>query len=163
MHRLCAYFAATTFAGALLPSLAAAGDFDPALSYAEHCAECHGVRRYGGYAPPLIPATLSRKQDEVLVRGILEGLPSTQMPAFGEKLDEGQVRAIVELLRESPGDVTWSLADVAASRLEERGGVARLAPEIRRENLVLVVERGSGSVVVLDGDDMRELDRFPVG
>ncbi len=137
--------------------------FEPSRFFATNCAECHGARRYGGYAPPLIPATLSRKKDEALVQGILEGLPNTQMPAFAEKLDRSQAQAIVALLRESPGEVEWSLADARASRLEEPRGPVRIAPEVPRENLVLVVERGSGSVVVLDGDRMAELDRFFVG
>ncbi len=32
--------------------------------YQERCAECHGTRRYGGYAPPLMATTLERKKDE---------------------------------------------------------------------------------------------------
>jgi hypothetical protein len=34
---------------------------------------------------------------------------------------------------------------------------------VLRENLTLVVERGTASVSVLDGDDLVELDRYPVG
>lgn len=155
--------AAVVFSNVTIASPAIAADFDPSQSYAELCAQCHGARRYGGYAPPLIPATLSRKKDEALVKSILEGLPSTQMPAFGHLLDSAQARSIVALLREVPGDVSWSLADIRASRLEEQGTAARIPKEVRRENLVLVVERGTGSIVVLDGDHMTELDRFVAG
>lgn len=140
-----------------------ASAFDPASSYQQRCAECHGARRYGGYAPPLIPVTLARKKDDALVQGILKGLASTQMPAFEQQLDEAQARALVAFLREPPGEVSWSLADARASRREEPSNGAKIAPEIARKNLVLVVERGSGSVVVLDGDTMAELDRFAVG
>ncbi len=140
-----------------------AAAFDPAVTYQQTCSPCHGVRRYGGYAPPLIPSTLSRKKDEDLVRAIREGLPSTQMVPFGALIDDAQARALVALFREPVPTVTWSLADVWGSRHEESGQAGKLPPEIRRENLILLVERGSSQVVVLDGDEMVELDRFPVG
>jgi mono/diheme cytochrome c family protein len=132
-------------------------------AYREHCASCHGERRYGGYASPLIPRTLERKDDAELARAILEGLPNTQMPAFREHLDAEGARALVALLREPIGEITWSLQDIANSRVELPVEAPKIAPEIRRESLILVVERGTGSVSVLDGDSMRELDRFPVG
>jgi mono/diheme cytochrome c family protein len=138
-------------------------EFDAVTSYERLCAECHGKRRYGGYSPPLIPATLARKQDEALVGAILKGLPNTQMPAFAGQLDESQARALVTLLREAPSEFSWSLSDIQASRKKDPATGAKIPPEIRRENLVLVVERGSGSVVVLDGDTLTELDRFGVG
>jgi len=137
--------------------------FDSAASFQKLCVECHGARRYGGYAPPLIPTTLERKSDDVLVETILKGLPNTQMPPFAGKLDESQTRAIVALLRESPGEIRWTLEDIRGSRLEEEPRAGRIPAEVSRENLILVVERGSGQVVVLDGDQMKELDRFPVG
>lgn len=160
---LALLFVAVLSLSAAAGSRGMASEFDPAQSFLQRCSECHGARRYGGYAPPLIPVTLARKQDDVLVQSILKGLPNTQMPAFEDQLDEDQARALVALLREPPGDVSWSLADIRASRREEQDRGAKIPPEIRRENLVLVVERGSGSVVVLDGDTMVELDRFAVG
>lgn len=135
----------------------------PELTYQQLCSDCHGEQRYGGYAPPLIPATLQRKQDDVLVRAILDGLPSTQMPAFGKQLKEDDARAIVALFRRSPGEVSWTLADIAASRAVEEPGARILGPEVDRTKLILVVERGTGSVSVLDGDSLEEIDRFFVG
>ena len=137
--------------------------FDATKAYQERCAECHGARRYGGYAPPLIPTTLARKKDADLVQGILKGLPNTQMPAFSGQLDEGEARALVALLREEPREFSWSLADIRTSRREDPISKGKIPPEIRRENLVLVVERGSGNVVVLEGETLTELDRFEVG
>jgi len=131
--------------------------------YAEHCGSCHGARRYGGYGPPLIPQTLERKTDDALAAAIREGLPNTQMAAFGDKLSPDQVRALVALLREPVGEITWSLADVAASREAIASERAAIPAGVDRENLTLVVERGTGSVVVLDGDSLTELDRYPVG
>jgi len=148
-------------------SCASAGADEPALDaaarYAELCATCHGERRYGGYAPPLIPATLQRKKDDALVNAIMNGLPSTQMQAFGDRMGHEEAAALVAHLREPVGEVTWGLPDIEASRVEEEPGAAHIAADVAREELVLVVERGTGSVVVLAGDPMRELDRFHVG
>ncbi len=140
-----------------------AAEIDAATIYALKCASCHGARRYGGYAPPLIPATLSRKPDEALVEAILEGLPATQMSAFSDQLSPAQARAMVEFFRQPEDEVRWSLADIAASRVEEEPTHSAISAAVKREDLILVVERGSGSVSVLDGGSMRELDRFAVG
>jgi len=135
----------------------------PELSYQQLCASCHGERRYGGYAPPLIPTTLKRKQDDALVRTILEGLPSTQMPGFGSQLEEEDARAIVGLLRQSPGELSWEIEDIAASRVVEEPREPAIGPKVDRAELILVVERGTGSVAVLEGASLTELDRFYVG
>jgi mono/diheme cytochrome c family protein len=154
---------------ALLPAVArgveeaAATEIDAAATYARHCAVCHGARRYGGYASPLISMTLARKSDEALVDAILEGLPATQMPAFSSKLNPAEARALVALFREPEDEVRWSLEDIAASRVEEIPKRSAIPATVNREELILVVERGSGSVSVLDGSNMRELDRFAVG
>ena len=132
-------------------------------TYALKCASCHGERRYGGYAPPLIPTTLARKPDEALVAAILEGLPATQMSAFSDQLSPAEARALVEFFRQPEAEIRWSLADIEASRVEEDPKRSAISAAVKREELILVVERGSGSVSVLDGGSMRELDRFAVG
>jgi mono/diheme cytochrome c family protein len=160
---------AAFLAAAMLPAAARSGGepskaaIDAEAAYARHCATCHGERRYGGYAPPLIPTTLARKSDDALVAAILEGLPATQMPAFASDLGSAEARALVELFRSPVDEVRWSLEDIAASRLEEDPKPGAIPADIAREELILVVERGSGSVSVLDGVSMRELDRFVVG
>jgi mono/diheme cytochrome c family protein len=150
------------FVGVALAEPASAPQPAEAL-YREQCATCHGARRYGGYSPPLLPQTLARKTDEALVRSILDGLPNTQMPPFGPSLDEAQARALVRLLREPLEDVTWTPEDMSASRMEFPIEGGAIPPAIARESLTLVVERGRGSVSVLDGDGLTELDRFEVG
>jgi mono/diheme cytochrome c family protein len=137
--------------------------FDAGSVYRAECASCHGERRYGGYASPLIPGTLERKSDEALAAAIVEGLPNTQMPAFGDRVGPEQARALVAMLREPVGEITWSMGDIAASRVELPVEKNAIDPEISREELILVVERGTASVSVLDGERMQELDRFEVG
>lgn len=135
--------------------------------YAALCASCHGATRYGGYSPPLVPNALNRKTDDELLQVILHGRPSTQMPGFAQQLDEPSARALVALLRTSVGVVRWGPKEIEASRVEfssaTEGTSPRIPPEVNRDNLTLVVERGTRSISVLDGDSFRELDRFPVG
>ena len=149
---------------ALVALVAVAGEAapDPPGVYAAECASCHGARRYGAYAPPLIPSTLRRKSDERLLRAILDGLPATQMPPFAHLLDDRGARALVRWLRQPVGEIRWGVADVAASRVAFPPAERRLPATLERERLILVVERGSGSISVLDGE-LEELDRFPVG
>jgi len=154
---------------AMAAVLLAAGDgtattaSDVHAIYRERCASCHGERRYGGYAPPLIPQTLGRRDDAELAQAILEGLPNTQMPAFSEHLDAPAARSLVSLMREPLAEIAWSAADIGASREELPVGAGALPAGVARENLTLVVERGTSSVSVLDGDQMLELDRYYVG
>ena len=120
---------------------AGGGSFDAAVAFQANCASCHGQRRYGGYAPPLIPETLARKQDGALVSAILGGLPSTQMPPFAGLLDEAQARALVALFRQPVDAVEWSLDDIAASRVIEKAATPAIPASVSRENLILVVGR----------------------
>jgi len=148
---------------ALVSSAAADTEPDPSALYQEHCASCHGAERYGGYAPPLYSEALARKKDDALLRGILEGLPNTQMPAFGDRMDEAAAKGLVEFARRPLPEVAWGVDAIAASRVEEDPGADRISPSIRRDALILVVERATGSISVLDGDRLSELDRFSVG
>lgn len=146
-----------------LPSIAGDARADPEAVYGAHCASCHGPSRYGGYAPPLIPQALERKSDEQLAEAILQGLPNTQMTAFDGLVDADMARALVGLMRQPVADIRWDVPEIAASRVEFPTGPRRIPADVRRENLTLVVERGTSSVVVLDGDTLEELDRFAVG
>jgi mono/diheme cytochrome c family protein/DNA-binding beta-propeller fold protein YncE len=130
--------------------------------YAQHCASCHGGPRYGGYAPPLIPQSLAAKSDEELAAAIHLGLPSTQMLPFGE-LDAPSVVALVDFLRAPAGEIRWGVEDIEASRVDFAIEGGKIPATTSRERLILVVERGTGSISVLDGDSLRELDRYPVG
>ncbi len=141
----------------------ATAELDATATYALKCARCHGARRYGGYAPPLIQTTLAHKPDDALVTAILDGLPATQMPAFSDQLSGAEARGLIEFFRQPVAEVRWSLADIETSRVEEKPGRSAISAAVKREELILVVERGSGSVSVLDGGSMRELDRFEVG
>ena len=147
----------------IAPTAAAeAAAVEAAAVYAEHCASCHGGPRYGGYAPPLIPQSLAAKSDEELVAAIHEGLASTQMLPFGD-LAAPSVAALVDFLRAPVGEIRWGVEDIEASRVDFAIEEGKIPTTTSRERLILVVERGTGSISVLDGDSLRELDRYPVG
>ncbi len=154
--------------GVLLAPLAFAGDppSDPPnepASYGAHCAGCHGAERVGGTAPPLIGEVLGRKTDERLAQVIRAGLPGTQMPAFGDRLDEGEVSGLVSWIRRPAGTVVWGAEEISRSRESLIPDGPALAPDVARDNLTLVVERGTRSIAVLDGDRRVEIDRFEAG
>jgi hypothetical protein len=134
-----------------------------AARYQELCASCHGNLRYGGYAPPLIPATLGRKSGEELERAILQGHANTKMSGFADRVDAREATALVAFIRRPVETIRWEVADIAESRVEYPIETVRIARTVRRDNIILVVERGTGDVSVLDGDSMREVDRFEVG
>ena len=87
-------------AGALASfSIAMPAAADPAATYAEHCADCHGADRLGGTGPALIPETLRKIRGPNLADVILKGRVATQMPGFSEYMDQADADAMVELLR----------------------------------------------------------------
>ncbi len=136
---------------------------EAATVYQEHCASCHGERRYGGYAPPLLPDLLARRDDATLAAVIRDGLPATQMPPFRAVVDESTTARLVAFMRTPVESVTWGTEDAARSRTEFSANADRISSEVHRENIILVVERDAGRIAVLDGDSLRELDRFDAG
>lgn len=72
-----------------------------AVLYAGSCASCHGDDRRGGIGPSLFsPDFLGAIDDRYLYRAIVEGRPSTAMPAWTH-LSADDVGALIDFLRES--------------------------------------------------------------
>lgn len=68
--------------------------------FTANCAACHGADGTGGVGPNLhANAHVQSLDDPGLVELILSGVEGTAMPAFRGRLDEGQLRDIVALLR----------------------------------------------------------------
>ena len=136
----------------------------PQEDYGQYCASCHGADRLGGTGPALIPETLRRFRDAGLSQVVLNGRPATQMPAFGEFLDQPGADAIVAWLKTPLDSVPpWGEAEIMASRQMNPDYVAVDAPVWDSDpmNITLVVETGDHHVSVLDGDTFDVLDRFP--
>ncbi len=151
-------------AAALLAVLAGPGAAaDPAQDYADYCAACHGDNRLGAQGPALIPETLKRMRGPKVATVIRKGRPATQMPAFGDVLDESRIAALAAWLKtplaEQPA---WGAAEIAASRRMNPDYAPAPAPRCACDplNLTLAVEKGDHHVSVIDGDSFRVLDRF---
>lgn len=150
-------------AGLLAPVSIASAEPDAVALFAEHCATCHAASRLGGTGPALIPQTLGRMRGPVLETVIANGRPATQMPAFADTLDTGEIAALAAYLRTPLAEVpAWSAEDIAASREMVEDYTPAPAPVFTAEpmNVTLVVETGDHHVSVLDGDTFEVLDRF---
>ena len=64
------------------------------------CGSCHGMRMTGGLGPPLTPAALNGKPDDLLTATVLLGRPGTPMPPWQGLLSEADAVWLVERLRE---------------------------------------------------------------
>ena len=75
--------------------------------YAAECASCHGTRLEGGAAPPLGATGHAWRHSDAELAGIVvrgtagAGLPGVQagMPAFAERLDRGEIDAVLAYVR----------------------------------------------------------------
>ncbi len=149
------------------PAVAGSPDAAAAL-YQKHCAECHGADRLGGMGPALLPENLGRLGKDKAASVIAGGLPATQMPAFGDRLDAAQVQALAELIYTAPATPpVWTEGQIRASHVVYKpelleGDAQRVKPVYSADplNLFLVVEAGDHHVSVLDGDKLESIHRF---
>jgi glucose/arabinose dehydrogenase len=90
------------FLAALAPALSAAEPLrDSAALYEQLCASCHGADLRGSKGSALLVDTLKHGNDDASIeRNIREGFPSQGMPAFGQALKDGEIRALAVYLRE---------------------------------------------------------------
>ncbi|NIP73630.1 MAG: cytochrome C oxidase Cbb3 [Gammaproteobacteria bacterium] len=145
-------------------ALSAAAAPDAAETYGQHCARCHGEARLGGMGPALLPGNLKRLRREKAAQVIARGRPATQMPAFGDRLSEGQIQALVDYVYAPLPDVPqWGAEAIGDSRivhnaLASLGG--RPVHEADPLNLFVVVELGDHHATVLDGDRLEPIHRF---
>jgi hypothetical protein len=133
--------------------------------YAEHCAECHGADRLGGMGPALLPENLGRLKRANAAKVIAGGSAATQMPGFGDRLDQAEIAGLVELIYTPlPSLPDWGVDDIRASRVVPDD--VDTPPDAPRHdadplNLFVVVESGDHHVTILDGDRFVPLARFP--
>ncbi len=97
---------------------------------------------------------------------ITNGLPATRMPAFKDKLTEEQINAIAAYIQApmDEGRLVWTEKDIKKSRKCSNKKNSNAKSKITDfENVTLVMERGTKSLVLLDGDDLTEKTKFKVG
>ena len=147
---------------ALSPALAAT---DSAALYKQYCAECHGPGRLGLMGPALLPENLRRLKRKAAAGVIRNGRPATQMAGFGDRLDDDQIQALVDLIYTPLPEVPrWGMQEIAASRLlYHKPGELPDQPKFDADidNLFVVVELGDHHATLLDGDRLEPIFRFP--
>ncbi|GIX21332.1 MAG: cytochrome c [Gammaproteobacteria bacterium] len=137
---------------------------DPAAElYREHCAGCHGADRLGGSGPALLPQTLARLGEAALAAVLRDGLPATQMPGFGGRLEAAELAELAAFLRRDPDvPVRWTETDLRASHRVYARPEPDAKPRFAADplNVFVVVETGDHHITLLDGDRFRPIHRF---
>jgi DNA-binding beta-propeller fold protein YncE len=139
----------------------------PAL-YEKNCAACHGSDRLGFTGPALLPGNLKRVRKKQAIQSTAQGLPATQMPAFGEILSNAEISSLIEYIYTPLDSIpVWDEKTIKASHLiykpELVDGDAKTTQPIYKAdplNVFLVVESGDHHVSVLDGDTFEVIKRF---
>ena len=145
--------------------LQAGGESQPNL-FGQHCATCHGIDRLGGIGPALLPENLKRVRKKQAINSITNGLPATQMPAFGEQLKTEEIQSLVDYIYTPlPKMPEWDEPSIKASHIiykPELLSQPAQKPIYQADplNLFLVVESGSHHVSVLNGDTFEPIHRF---
>jgi cytochrome c553 len=138
---------------------------DPAKTYQQHCAACHGADRLGGTGPALLPENLERLKKPEALRVIREGRVATQMQGFSSVLSPGEIEALAAYVY-SPVHPTpvWGEKEIRRSRIVHHApGSLPAKPAFDADplNLFVVVEAGDHHVTILDGDRLEPIARFP--
>lgn len=148
----------------LLPAKAVMAQPDSAALYTKHCAECHGADRLGKLGPALLPQNLKRLRKKRALKVIAKGRPATQMPAFGDKLNETEIAALTKLiftpLAKQP---VWGQAEIDSTRniaVEVDKYIKKPLYKADPLNLFVVVETGDHHVTILNGDTFEPIHRF---
>ena len=132
--------------------------------YAQKCAACHGANRLGGVGPALVPENLRRVRRAQAARAIKDGLPATQMPAFGGQLDAAEIEVLVEHIYTPLAEIPpWGGREIEASRVVHANAKdlgVRPVYDADPLNLFVVVESGDHHVTILDGDALEPIYRF---
>lgn len=160
----------TIFAAVLLSGLCFSGRVSEASQnngfqlYQEHCATCHHQDRLGGTGPALLPENLKRVTRDQVASIIHDGLVSTQMPGFSDKLTMEEIRQLVDFIY-MPLEIApvWGLAEMHASHVvhtpvDQPGTVP--VHNADPMNLFFVVESGDHHATILDGDRLEPIYRF---
>lgn len=145
-----------------------AAPYDQNSLYKQHCASCHGNDRLGNMGPALLPENLKRVRKKQAINSITNGLPATQMPAFGKKLKPAEIEGLVDFiytpLVETP---EWNEQAIKKSHVIYKpdlveGNAKTASPVYKADplNVFLVVEAGDHHVTVLDGDTFDPIYRF---
>ena len=68
------------------------------------CGACHGLTLKGGLGPPLRPAQIGWKSEDLLVAVILDGVPGTPMPPWRTQITPDEAAWLARLLKRGLAD-----------------------------------------------------------
>jgi mono/diheme cytochrome c family protein/DNA-binding beta-propeller fold protein YncE len=160
-RRACAAVLVAVLAWFAAPAQAAP---DPEKLYETYCLSCHAPNRLGGMGPALLPESLARLKQADAEQVIANGLPATQMPAYGEALSPEEIKVLAAWIYTPPKlPPKWDAADIENSRIVHAENLDLPAKPVFAAdpmNVTLVVEHGDHHISVLDGDVMEPITRF---
>jgi cytochrome c oxidase cbb3-type subunit III len=130
------------------------------------CAPCHGIHADGGRGPDLTRGVYSvGDQDKDLYSAIARGIPGSEMPAYGERLDADAVWRVVAYIRSvARHDVETVQGDAAAGErlFRTKGGCGQchrvggkgsgIGPDLTRVGRQRSLKYISASVLTPDAD-----------
>ncbi|MDH5716966.1 MAG: nitrite reductase [Spirochaetia bacterium] len=131
--------------------------------YLKHCSSCHHPERFGISAPPLLPETLANKKDNEILDIIKNGLLSTNMKPFNDKLNDNEILSIIKFIRTPGPEIKWGTKEIQSSKNIPETKALAIKPNIDMLNLFMIVEGGKGLVHFMDGDTFNLLDNVYVG
>jgi mono/diheme cytochrome c family protein len=132
--------------------------------FKQHCASCHGDDRLGLIGPPLIPQSFKRLKPDAAALVIKNGRAATQMPAFKDSLNDGDIAQLVDYIYEKPEQPPqWDMAAIKKSHkisnpIEHLGDKPVFEADL--QNLFLIVELADHHVTLLDGDSFKPIFRL---
>jgi cytochrome c oxidase cbb3-type subunit 3 len=82
------------------PALAQSHIGSSGALFRKYCAACHGLSGNGGRGPDLVSGRWTHgSADADLARVIAHGVPGSDMPAFGERLNESDIAKLIAHIR----------------------------------------------------------------
>lgn len=133
--------------------------------FLDSCAGCHGTDRRGATGPALLPERLT--QDASYYAGVItNGKPGTVMPPFGAFVTPEEVETLISYIQSDTGQgpPQWTFEDAVASLevlVDETTLPSAPTHGARVDNLMLVTERETQSIAVIDGDTNQLLGHVP--
>jgi nitrite reductase (NO-forming) / hydroxylamine reductase len=136
--------------------------------FLDTCSGCHGADRRGATGPALLPERLTQP-DEYYAGVISEGKPGTVMPPFSVapyELSDEDISTLVGFIRAETGEgpPEWTVADVEASLtalVDESTLPTAPTHDADLDNLMLITERETQSIAVVDGDRHTLVGKIP--
>jgi len=132
--------------------------------FQEHCAICHGVNRLGAMGPALLPGNLKRLRKKSAIEVIQKGRIATQMPAFKDRLNKGEIQSLVNLIYTPLEQIPeWNMKNILASQIINKETLKldnNPVWDADPMNLFIVVELADHHATLLNGDTFSPIHRF---